>query len=150
MTPSSLREGIGRFFAVDDPWERPGALDRSDAVVGLVTLVSSGVTFELSRSAGVLEDVRQPVGVQWLALVLGRRRGHGPDADRPGTTPVSPVAALPCCNPQPAAPPVTCRYQLPDAKRRRISACPACSASCPAASVARISSWRPTASVRAT
>lgn len=71
MAMPSLDERIGRFFAVDDPWERQGGLDRRDLVVGLATLAFSAVTFELTRSAGALQDVRQPTWVQWLAVVLG-------------------------------------------------------------------------------
>lgn len=71
MAMPSLDERIGRFFAVDDPWERQGGLDRRDLVVGLATLAFSAVTFELTRSAGALQDVRQPTGEQWLAVVLG-------------------------------------------------------------------------------
>lgn len=67
----SLRERIGRFFAVDDPWERQGRLDRGDLVVGLVTLVLSALSLELTRSAGVLKDVGRPAWAQWLAIVLG-------------------------------------------------------------------------------
>lgn len=64
-------ERLSRFFAVDDDWERPGRLDRSDVVVGLLTLVFAAATLEAYRSVGVLEDVGQPGWVQWLAIVTG-------------------------------------------------------------------------------
>ncbi|HET9653859.1 MAG TPA: hypothetical protein VFP72_00765 [Kineosporiaceae bacterium] len=41
---------IGRFFAVDDPWERQGGLDRGDVFLGLVVLALAGASFELIRS----------------------------------------------------------------------------------------------------
>jgi signal transduction histidine kinase len=71
MIDPSAGARLRRFFAVDDPWERPGGLGRSDVLIGLATLAVSVVTFELVRSAGVLQTVRQPSGVQWLAVVVG-------------------------------------------------------------------------------
>jgi signal transduction histidine kinase len=67
----AVRERLTRFFALDDDWERPGRLDRWDAVVGLGTLVFSAVTFELMRSAGLTESVKAPGWVQWAAVVVG-------------------------------------------------------------------------------
>lgn len=71
-TPSpSPGERIRRFFAVDDAWQRRGGLDRGDVLVGLLTLAFSAATLELTRSAGALQDVRQPLAAQWLAVALG-------------------------------------------------------------------------------
>lgn len=67
----ALRERLTRFFALDDDWERPGALDGWDVVVGLGTLLFSAVTFELMRSAGLTESVTAPGWVQWAAVVGG-------------------------------------------------------------------------------
>ena len=66
-----MRRPLATFFAVDDPWERPGTLTGVDVLVGLVTLAFSAVTFELTRSTGLLQDVTEPAWVQWLAVVLG-------------------------------------------------------------------------------
>lgn len=59
------------FFAVDDPWQRPGRLDRRDVFVGLGTWVLSTFSLELSRSLGGLDDVGRPAWMQWLAVALG-------------------------------------------------------------------------------
>lgn len=65
------RGAVRRFFALDEDWERAGRLDRADAVVGLVTLAFSGLTLELGRSAGFLQDLTTPQWVQWLVVVTG-------------------------------------------------------------------------------
>ena len=84
MTTGTVRapllERAGRFFAVDDHWERGGALDRWDAVVGAATFVFAGLTLETYRSVGALQDSDAPLWAQWLAvatgalLLVGRRR----------------------------------------------------------------------------
>jgi signal transduction histidine kinase len=71
---------VADFFALDDPWERRGALSRQDWVVGVVAVVLTTVLLELSRSAGGLDHVAAPPWVQDLAaaagaaLLVGRRR----------------------------------------------------------------------------
>lgn len=71
---------VGRFFAVEDPWERPGRLTPADLVTGGITAVISGLALELYRSAGALQHATTPSWAQWLAvlcgaaLLVGRRR----------------------------------------------------------------------------
>ncbi len=76
-----LIDTLRRFFAIDDPWERPGSeVTRQDALITAGTVVLSLLTVELMRGVGVLEGVDHPVWVQWLVtagpclLLLGRRR----------------------------------------------------------------------------
>ncbi len=71
MTLSSPAERIGGFFALDDPWRREAGVERSDVLIGLVTLVLSAANLELARSTGSLEHVTAPVWAQWLAVGLG-------------------------------------------------------------------------------
>jgi signal transduction histidine kinase len=59
------------FFAVEDPWQRPGRLERRDVLVGLGTWSLSTFSLELSRSLGGLDTVGQPAWLQWLAVALG-------------------------------------------------------------------------------
>jgi signal transduction histidine kinase len=68
--PLTLGQRVGRFFALDDDWERRGRLDRWDVLVGALMLALSAATLELTRSVGALEHVG-PVWGQWLAVVLG-------------------------------------------------------------------------------
>ncbi|MBR7744248.1 sensor histidine kinase [Phycicoccus sp. BSK3Z-2] len=72
---------VGRWFGVDDPWERPRpAIGRADVLAALALETLGLVSLELVRSIGVLDDLTQPWWVQWIAvstgavLVLGRRR----------------------------------------------------------------------------
>ena len=72
---------LRRYLAVDDPWERPGgSVDRSDLAITGLTAALSLVTLELMRGVGSLDEVTQPVWLQWLLtagpalLLLGRRR----------------------------------------------------------------------------
>ncbi len=80
-TVSSAGARVLRWFGVDDAWERPAPpVGRSDVVLAAVIGVFGLATLELVRSVGVLEEVTQPWGVQWLAvasgaaLLVGRRR----------------------------------------------------------------------------
>jgi signal transduction histidine kinase len=66
-----MSERVRGFFALDDDWERGGRLDRWDLLLGGLMLLLSLTTVELTRSLGALEDLRDPVWVQWLAVVLG-------------------------------------------------------------------------------
>ena len=76
-----LLSSLRRFFAVDDPWERPGrALTRGDVIGTAVVAVLSLATLELMRGVGSLRHVEEPLWQQWLLtagpclLLLGRRR----------------------------------------------------------------------------
>ncbi|MGL5809280.1 MAG: sensor histidine kinase, partial [Nocardioides sp.] len=76
----SLTTRLGRFFGVDDPWERNGRVSRGDLFFGFAVLAFSAITLELVRSLGVLEDASVPEWGQWFAIVIaailmvGRRR----------------------------------------------------------------------------
>ena len=71
---------FGRFFAVDDDWERERRLDRWDVLVGVLTFVFAAGTLEVYRSAGALTELDAPTWLQWLAVatgaavLVGRRR----------------------------------------------------------------------------
>ncbi|NHA68575.1 sensor histidine kinase [Phycicoccus flavus] len=72
---------LGRWFGVDDPWQRPRpAVDRSDVLLALALEAFGLVTLELVRSVGALQELTAPLWAQWLAvssgavLLLGRRR----------------------------------------------------------------------------
>lgn len=67
----ALRSRVAGFFAVEDTWERAGSVSGRDVLVGLVILLLSAVTLEMSRSAGALDSVDAPVWVQYLAAILG-------------------------------------------------------------------------------
>lgn len=67
----SLRQALGDFFAVDDPWARAGALTRQDWVVGAAAVALSALLLELSRSAGALDHEPAPAWAQYLAVVVG-------------------------------------------------------------------------------
>jgi signal transduction histidine kinase len=67
----SVGRRLGRFFAVDDDWEREGRLNRADIGLGLSTFTFSAVTLELTRSYGALEEVGPPISAQWIAIALG-------------------------------------------------------------------------------
>lgn len=77
--PSPHRQRVA-FLALDDPWERRGAVSRQDWVVGAAAVLLTTVLLELSRSAGGLDHVAAPAWVQDLAaaagaaLLVGRRR----------------------------------------------------------------------------
>jgi signal transduction histidine kinase len=67
----SLSDRVGRFFGLDDDWERGGRLDRRDLYVGGLMLLLCLATLELVRSIGALENLGEPVWVQRLAVALG-------------------------------------------------------------------------------
>ncbi len=71
MGDQRLTARLTGFFAVDDPWQRPGRLDRRDVLVGVGTWALSTFSLELSRSLGGLDDVGRPAWIQWLAVALG-------------------------------------------------------------------------------
>lgn len=81
---SDWRQGLRRFFAVDDPWERvpPRGYLRRDAVLAVVVWLLCALALELVRSVGMLDHAT--MHVPWwqaqlaaatasLPLVLRRR-----------------------------------------------------------------------------
>ncbi len=78
---STLATRLREFFALEDPWERPGyALSRGDVLTGVVVALVTSLMLELVRAGGVLKDTDAPVWVQQgvavtgALLLVGRRR----------------------------------------------------------------------------
>lgn len=73
---------VGRFFALDDDWERPGGtISRGDAIFTLTVVALSLFVLELMRGLGSLIEVDRPIWQQWLltaipALFLLTRRRY--------------------------------------------------------------------------
>ena len=69
-TAVRLRDRLGAFFALDDPWQRPAPpVGRADVLTGLVVAIASVVTFELARSAGGV-PATVPLGWQYADVAL--------------------------------------------------------------------------------
>lgn len=66
-----LGERLTRYFALDDPWERPTPPpSRGDWILGLSFLLVGALGLELFRSYVDVPDPK-PVWAQYLALVTG-------------------------------------------------------------------------------
>ncbi len=71
---TSLRARARDFLALDDDWERPPPTRHHRRVdLGIAALFAAlfVITLELVRAMGALEDLSQPVWLQYLALVPG-------------------------------------------------------------------------------
>lgn len=70
----SVAEGIGTFFAVDDPWQRPrptAAQQRRDVWIAAGVLALTAVGMELTRSLGAFQTIESPLWMQYVAMVVG-------------------------------------------------------------------------------
>lgn len=77
----SWADRVGRFFAIDDAWQRPRPpLQARDLVLAASVWAFGLLTLELAAAVGAFDRVGPPRWVQWLVvstgalLLIGRRR----------------------------------------------------------------------------